>query len=107
MCNHLRRLVDEVLTRVDLIATPTLGAGAPAVDGLDFASVLMLPVFTPAWNALGLPALSVPCGFTDAGLPLGLQLAGRALDEATVLRAGDAYQQVTDWHTHLPPMAIG
>jgi aspartyl-tRNA(Asn)/glutamyl-tRNA(Gln) amidotransferase subunit A len=105
VCHHLRAVVDDVLTRVDLIATPTLGAGAPAVDGLDFASVLMLPVFTPAWNALGLPAISVPCGFTDAGSPLGLQLAGRALDEATVLRAADAYQQVTDWHTRVPPMA--
>jgi len=100
--NHVRAEVDRLLERFDVIATPTAGAGAPAADGLDFATALMLPVFTSPWNALGLPAISVPCGFTHDGLPVGLQLGGRHLDESKVLRVADAYQQLTDWHTRVP-----
>ena len=51
----------------------------------------------------GVPAVSVPCGFTAARLPVGLQLAGRAFDEATVLRAADAYERATRWHEEVPP----
>ena len=58
---------------------------------------------TPA-SLAGIPAISVPCGFSAAGLPLGLQLAGRPFDEATVLRAAHAYEQATDWHTRRPPL---
>ncbi|HEY7293815.1 MAG TPA: amidase family protein, partial [Dehalococcoidia bacterium] len=58
---------------------------------------------TAPFNATHLPALSLPCGFTRAGLPIGLQIAGRPFDEATVLRAGHAYEQATDWHTRRPP----
>ena len=54
-------------------------------------------------NYLGLPSLSVPCGFDGAGLPIAFQLVGRADDEATLIRIGDAYQQATDWHTRFPP----
>lgn len=102
--NHVLDKVAEVLDRFDVIATLTAGAGAPGAAGLDFASALMLPVFTAPWNALGLPAASVPCGFTDDGMPVGLQLCGRTLDEATVLRIGDAYQQRTDWHLRVPDL---
>jgi aspartyl-tRNA(Asn)/glutamyl-tRNA(Gln) amidotransferase subunit A len=97
--------VERVLSTFDIIATPTAGAGAPPVDTLDFVSALTLPVFTAAWNALGLPAISVPCGFTEDGLPVGLQLAGRRFDEVTVLRAADGYQALTDWHTRRPSSA--
>ena len=55
------------------------------------------------FNLLGVPAMTVPCGFSSDELPIGLQIAGRAFDEATVLRAGHAYQQATDWHTWRPP----
>ena len=58
----------------------------------------------PPFNMAGLPALAVPCGFTEAGLPLSLQIAGRPFDEATVLRAGHAYEQATDWHRRRPPI---
>jgi aspartyl-tRNA(Asn)/glutamyl-tRNA(Gln) amidotransferase subunit A len=54
------------------------------------------------FNATHLPALSVPCGFTVAGLPIGLQIAGRPFDEATVLRIGHAYEQATAWHLRHP-----
>jgi aspartyl-tRNA(Asn)/glutamyl-tRNA(Gln) amidotransferase subunit A len=61
-----------------------------------------MPSYTPVYNLTGLPAISVPCGFTSAGLPIGLQLAGRAFEEATVLRAAQAYESATDWHTRHP-----
>ena len=59
---------------------------------------------TRPFNGLGLPALSVPCGFSSAGLPLAFQIVGRPFDEPTVLRLGDAYQHATDWHTRRPPL---
>ena len=55
-------------------------------------------------NALGLPALALPCGFSAAGLPLSVQIVGRAFDEATVLRVGHAYEQATPWHRRRPPL---
>ena len=56
-------------------------------------------------NLTGAPALSVPCGFTPDGLPVGLQLFGRAFDEARVLSFAHAYEQSTDWHRRRPPLA--
>jgi aspartyl-tRNA(Asn)/glutamyl-tRNA(Gln) amidotransferase subunit A len=49
-----------------------------------------------------LPALSLPCGFTRAGLPVGLQIVGRPFDESTVVRAAHAYEQATEWHRRTP-----
>jgi aspartyl-tRNA(Asn)/glutamyl-tRNA(Gln) amidotransferase subunit A len=57
------------------------------------------------FNLTGLPAVSIPCGFTAGGLPIGLQIAGKPFDEATVLRLGHAYEQQTDWHRRRPPLA--
>jgi Asp-tRNA(Asn)/Glu-tRNA(Gln) amidotransferase A subunit family amidase len=51
-----------------------------------------------------MPALSVPCGFSQSGLPLGLQLAGRPSEDALLLRLAHAYQQATDWHERRPPV---
>jgi aspartyl-tRNA(Asn)/glutamyl-tRNA(Gln) amidotransferase subunit A len=100
-----RRKADEMLASVDLIVTPTVGAGAPDVDGLSFLTLFTLPIFTPIWNALRNPVVNVPIGFTEIGLPLGMQVIGRHWDESTVLRAADAYQQRTDWHLRTPPIA--
>ena len=52
----------------------------------------------------GCPALSVNCGFTEAGLPMGLQIIGRPFDDGTVLRAGHIYEQATPWHKRRPPI---
>ena len=52
----------------------------------------------------GLPSLAVPCGFTAAGLPISLQITGRAFDETTVLRVGHTYEQATDWHKRHPAL---
>ena len=57
------------------------------------------------FNLTGLPAISIPCGFTSTGLPIGLQIAGKPFDEATVLRVAHAYEQHTDWHRRQPPIA--
>jgi aspartyl-tRNA(Asn)/glutamyl-tRNA(Gln) amidotransferase subunit A len=59
--------------------------------------------FTVPFNLTGLPAISLPCGFDDEGLPIGLQIAGRAFDEATVVRVARAYERETEWHRRWPP----
>jgi aspartyl-tRNA(Asn)/glutamyl-tRNA(Gln) amidotransferase subunit A len=61
-------------------------------------------VFTIPVSLAGLPGISVPAGFTRQGLPIGLQVIGRAYDEATVLRVAHAYEQATDWHTRKPAL---
>ena len=58
---------------------------------------------TPAGNLAGLPGLGVPCGFSTKGLPIAVQLVGRAFDESTLIALGSAYQGVTDWHRRIPP----
>ncbi|MGW6459036.1 amidase [Streptomyces sp. NPDC055078] len=95
---------------VDLIVTPTCGSGAPTIDELTRtaspgARGLFRAVYTHYWNGAGNPVASVPMGFSGSGLPLGLQIAGRPFDEALVLRAGDAFQQITDWHRRTPEPA--
>jgi aspartyl-tRNA(Asn)/glutamyl-tRNA(Gln) amidotransferase subunit A len=93
--------LDELMTTVDLVVSPTAAIGAPAVDGLSLDGLIDL-LFTPYWNTVGNPAISVPMGFTDAGLPLGLHIAGRPLGDVLVLRAADAYQRTTDFHLRVP-----
>ena len=100
-----RRELLGLFADVDAIVCLSAGTGAPSLDGFDFLSLLPLPVFAGYWNGVGLPALSVPIGFDDSGLPFGMQVAGRPWDEATVLRVGHAYQQRTVWHRRRPALA--
>jgi aspartyl-tRNA(Asn)/glutamyl-tRNA(Gln) amidotransferase subunit A len=95
----------ELFTTVDLVVTPTTAGGALAVDGLNWDQ-LIGSLFTPYWNAVGNPTLSVPMGFTADGLPLGFQIAGRPLEDGLVLKAGDAFQQLTDFHLAVPALAL-
>ena len=94
-----------VFRDVDLILTPT----AP-VPPLKIADVepggpgRIMSRHTAPFNILHVPTISVPCGFTSEGLPIGLQLAGRWWEEGLVLRAAHAYQQATDWHRRRPPL---
>jgi aspartyl-tRNA(Asn)/glutamyl-tRNA(Gln) amidotransferase subunit A len=106
-----RTFLTDVMGGVDLVATPTIPEPAP-----DRAAVTAGPVgdqlarmgrfsrFTRPWNTLGLPVLSVPCGFVADGRPVALQLVGRPFDEATVLRAGHAYEQAAGWWRRRPPL---
>jgi len=96
-----QREVGRLFDQVDLIVGPTTAGGACTNEALadptkEFGE--LFKVFTGYWDAVGNPVLAVPMGFTHDGLPLSLQLAARPFGEATVLRAGDAYQRVTDWH---------
>ena len=61
--------------------------------------------FTGMWNLIGLPALAMPCGFSSTELPLSMQIVGKPFDETSVLRIADAFQQLTDWHLQVPPLA--
>ena len=99
----------EALESVDLLATPTTPIPAARIGqenvrygGVEEPVLNAMIRCTAPFNASGLPALSLPCGFTRAGLPIGLQIVGRPFDEVTVLRAGHAYEQATDWHTRAP-----
>ena len=101
---RLRHEMLDVLRTVDLLATPTSPKPAPTFTTMWDTSLGFPRSNTPPFNLSGLPALALPDGFATAGLPLSLQLAGRPFDEATVLRAGHAYQQATDWHRRRPPV---
>jgi len=94
----------EVFSKVEIIATPTTPITARLIEEGDLQVTFNLIRFTNPLNFLGVPAISVPCGFTGEGLPVGLQLAGRWWDEATVLRAAHTYEQATDWHQRRPPL---
>ena len=100
----LRRQYHDVLAKVDVIASPTSTMVAPRFDAGPGTAITRMPSFTGPYNLTGLPAISVPCGFTSAGLPVGLQLAGRPFDEATVLRAAYAYQQHARLFERRPPV---
>ncbi len=106
---RFRRVVQKALTslydHVDLIVTPTLSVGAIPLDVLGPSlGAWFEQLQTPYWDLTGNPVISAPAGFTAAGLPLGIQIAGRPFDEAAVLRAADAMQTRTDWHLALPAM---
>ena len=108
---RLRSLLrDQVLAAfdsVDVLLSPTTGVAAqllgpdPVIDSKAASSRIPWLLAT-TFSLANVPALSVPCGFTATGLPIGLQIAGRPFDESTVLRAGHAYEQGTEWHTRRP-----
>jgi aspartyl-tRNA(Asn)/glutamyl-tRNA(Gln) amidotransferase subunit A len=101
----VRRDFDAAFGRVDLIVAPTT-PNTPFKHGekTDPVQMYLNDVFTIPADMAGVPAVSVPCGFTASGLPIGLQLIGGTLDEATVLRAARAYERATDWHTRRPEL---
>lgn len=86
----------------DLLVTPT--SPGPAFELGKPASLIYLRNCAP-WNLYGLPSISIPCGFTRSGLPVGLQITGPARRDGLVLALAAAYQRVTDWHARRPPMA--
>jgi aspartyl-tRNA(Asn)/glutamyl-tRNA(Gln) amidotransferase subunit A len=109
---RLRDQVLEALIHFDVLVCPTMSSGAPpravdvytksaeeVMDGLT-GSVRLTAPFSHA----GTPALSVPCGMTADGLPIGLQVVGKPFDEATVLRVGSAFEAATPWHQARPPI---
>ncbi|SNS05295.1 aspartyl-tRNA(Asn)/glutamyl-tRNA(Gln) amidotransferase subunit A [Geodermatophilus saharensis] len=113
---RVRTLVQQAFRHafegLDALVCPTLPTAAAEVgqEAFTFPGGARKSVID-AWvghsapgNVTGLPALSVPCGFTSAGLPVGLQVIGRPFDEAGVLRIGQAYESATDWTSRRPPL---
>ncbi|HEU4685108.1 MAG TPA: Asp-tRNA(Asn)/Glu-tRNA(Gln) amidotransferase subunit GatA [Nitrospira sp.] len=90
----------EAFKDVDLIVTPVTPTPAFKLGekSEDPLQMYLSDIFTISVNLAGLPAISIPCGFSRAGLPIGLQIIGRAFEEGTVLRAAHAYEQSTQWH---------
>jgi aspartyl-tRNA(Asn)/glutamyl-tRNA(Gln) amidotransferase subunit A len=106
-----REFIAEVFAEVDALVVPVIPEPAPALETAKAGSVDDVVTrmgrfsrLTRPFNALGLPALTVPCGFSPDRRPLALQIVGRAFDEATTLRLGHAYQQATAWHHEGPPL---
>ena len=101
--DELRREWLALLGEHDVILSPTTLITAPPRDGQDaVAAAQRLTANTAPFNLTGLPAISVPCGFTQAGLPIGLQLAAGPWRERLLLRVARAYEQATPWHERQP-----
>ena len=97
----------EALESYDALVFPTSGRTAQAVEDdppvTSKATSSRLPfLFTRLFNLASCPAMSVPCGFDDNGMPVGLQVGGRPFSEETLFQIGHAYEQATDWHTRRP-----
>lgn len=100
----IRRDFDSAFAKCDVILAPTSPVVAYPIDGkMDPLSIYMLDVYTIPVNMAGLPGISVPCGFAD-GMPVGMQLIGKPLDEETVLRAAYTFEQANDYHKVLAPL---
>jgi len=99
-----RRSIRAVFSEVDVLVTPTMPMPAPAIADLRANPEALRPAElkllrnTRPFNVWGLPAISVPCGFTESGMPIGLQIAGDHWREDMVLRLAQAYEQATAWH---------
>ena len=111
MAAVLRQEVDSVLEDVDIVVAPTCLTPAVlisqerkfiSVRGQDVDYLKLLLRVTSISSVTGLPALSIPCGFSGDSLPIGLQLMGRRMEEARLLQIGHAYEQATDWHLQHP-----
>jgi aspartyl-tRNA(Asn)/glutamyl-tRNA(Gln) amidotransferase subunit A len=111
-----RRITDAFLLameRVDFLVTPTAPTAATPLEGdlvtgddADPELLAALINFSGPFDLTGFPAISIPCGFTPGGLPVGMQLVGRPWEEGPLLAAAHAYEQSTDWHRRLPPAVL-
>jgi len=105
-----RRSIGQVFAEVDVLVTPTMPMPAPAIADLKADPEALRPAElkllrnTRPFNVWGLPAISVPCGFTQSGLPIGLQIAGPHWREDLVLRVAHAYEQATALHKRTLPL---
>jgi Asp-tRNA(Asn)/Glu-tRNA(Gln) amidotransferase A subunit family amidase len=109
---RVKELFRQALEEADLLLAPTtlrtasiIGEEQVMVGDTEMTTGGAFANLTMPFNIAGLPVLALPCGFDADGLPISMQLAGRPFDEATVLRAGWAYEQATDWHTRRPSVA--
>jgi len=100
-----QRKMEEVFVRYDILLAPTCGVAAPIIEQSEgVETTRLLTRFTYPLNFAQVPVLSIPCGFTEEHMPIGLQVAARHWQEALVLRVAWAYQQATDWHLQRPAL---
>ena len=98
-----RRRFEMFFEKFDVLLLPTTPIPAPLIEGTQaIEAARQLTRFTAPFNLTGLPALSVPCGFTDEKLPIGLQIVSKHWGEAKALRAGRTFEKATDWHNRIP-----
>ena len=102
----IRRDFDQAFTQVQALLSPTAPVPAFPIGSKDNdpLSMYLTDLMTIPVNLAGLPALSVPCGFTATGLPIGLQVIGSVLQESLILQIAHAYEQSTPWHEQVPPL---
>jgi len=106
--SKVRRMIkhdyDAAFENVDLILGPTTPTTAFKIGehAQNALAMYLADIYTVSANLAGVPAISIPCGLTSAGMPVGLQLQARSFDEATLLGAAHQFQQQTDWHTRRP-----
>jgi aspartyl-tRNA(Asn)/glutamyl-tRNA(Gln) amidotransferase subunit A len=95
---------DTVFKNVDVIVTPTSPSAAFKIGekATDPLQMYLSDIFTISVNLAGVPAISIPCGFTRNNLPIGLQIIGRYFDEESILKIAYAYEQSTEWHLRRP-----
>jgi aspartyl-tRNA(Asn)/glutamyl-tRNA(Gln) amidotransferase subunit A len=109
----LKHQIATIMDDIDILAMPTspipavsIATGSVDVAGQEISGAAVLGRLTRMAVFTGQPAISLPCGFTQNGLPIGLQLVGRWFDEASLLKAANAYEQATPWHSMRPPDII-
>ena len=100
----MRREFDAVFENVDLLVTPVMPTTAFRLGEKieDPLQMYLSDIYTISVNLAGVPAISLPCGFSQAGLPIGLQLIAKPFEEETLLRAANVYEMVTGWRTRRP-----
>ncbi len=100
----IKRTFDDAFEKYDMILSPVSPTAAYEIGGqiADPIAMYMADIYTVAINLAGLPAISLPCGFTKGGLPIGMQFIGNSFDEKKLIRMTDVYQQITDFHKKRP-----
>ncbi len=100
---EIKKRFEQFFESYDFLIVPTTPIAAPTIEGHDAVEQAgRLTRFTAPFNLAGLPALSLPCGFTKEGLPIGLEIVSRPWADAKVLNLGYAFEQATEWHKQLP-----
>jgi aspartyl-tRNA(Asn)/glutamyl-tRNA(Gln) amidotransferase subunit A len=101
----------DLLKKVDILLSPTLPVTASPIGTIELkvnqtnmGVIAAHTQYNSVYNLNGFPAITLPCGFSNDDLPIGLQLAGRPFEEEGILRVAHAYEQVTDWHKRRPPL---
>src|SRR3989442_2796194 len=105
-CDLLRRQIKNVFLNVDLLVTPTMASPPSAIEPIEQSASLDPGRTRNTWpfDIFGLPAITVPCGVANSGLPIGLQIVGAPFAEPAVLALAHAYEQATDWHNRRPQL---